>query len=60
MGDGTISPADYMELMKGQLEHDQLLGLYMKQNNEEAKYNIIMVRIKLIKQEIEELKSFVK
>ena len=36
MGDGTISPADYMELMKGQLEHDQLLGLYMKQNNEDT------------------------
>ena len=60
MGDGSISPKDYMELMKVQLEHDQLLALYMKQNNEEEKAKIIMGRIVLIKQEIDELKSFIK
>ena len=60
MGDGSISPKDYMELMKVQLEHDQLLGMYMKQNNEEEKFKIIMGRINLIKQEMEELKQFIK
>ena len=60
MGDGSITPKDYMELMKVQLEHDQLLGIYMKQNNEEQKFKIIMGRIALIKQEIEELKPLVK
>ena len=59
MGDGTVSPNDYMELIKAQLEHDQLLALYMKQNNEEEKYKIIMGRITLIKQEMEELKNYV-
>ena len=59
MGDGSVSPNDYMELIKAQLEHDQLLALYMKQNNEEEKYKIIMGRITLIKQEMEELKNYV-
>ena len=35
MGDGSVSPQEYMELMKDNLEHDQLLAIYMKQNNEE-------------------------
>ena len=60
MGDGSITPKDYMELMKVQLEHDQLLGIYFKQNNEEQKLKVVMGRIALIKQEIEELKPLVK
>ena len=60
MGDGTISPKDYMELMKVQLEHDQFLALYMKQNNEQEKLKSIMGRITLIQQEMEELKPLIK
>ena len=60
MGDGTVSPKDYMEMMKVQLEHDQLLSIYMKQNNQEENVKILSVRIALIKKEMEELKQFVK
>ncbi len=60
MGDGTISPKDYMEFMKVQLEHDQLLAMYMKQNNQEEKMKTILTRVNLLKQEMEELKKFIK
>ena len=60
MGDGSISPKDYMEFMRIQLEHDQLLALYMKQNNEEQKMKTVLGRVALIKQEMEELKKFLK
>ena len=55
MGDGTVSPKDYLDLLKAQLEHDQLLALYMKQNNENDKEKIILQRMALIKEEIGEL-----
>jgi hypothetical protein len=60
MGDGSISPKDYMEFMRIQLEHDQLLAIYMKQNNEEQKMKTVLGRVALIKQEMEELKKFLK
>ena len=53
MGDGTISPKDYMEFMKVQLEHDQLLAMYMTQNNQEEKMKTILTRVNLLKQEME-------
>ena len=59
MGDGSITPKDYMELMKIQLEHDQFLALYFKQNNEEEKLKSVLGRMTLIKEEMEELKSLI-
>ena len=59
MGDGSISPKDYMEFMKIQLEHDQLLAMYMKQNNQQEKMKTVLGRVVLIKQEMEELKKFI-
>ena len=59
MGDGSISPKDYMEFMRIQLEHDQLLAMYMKQNKEEDKMKTVLGRVALIKQEMEELKKYV-
>ena len=58
MGDGSISPKDYMEFMRIQLEHDQLLALYMKQNNQEEKMKTVLQRVALLKQEMAELKQF--
>ena len=58
MGDGSISPKDYMEFMRIQLEHDQLLALYMKQNNQEEKMKAVLARVNLLKQEMEELKKY--
>ena len=60
MGDGTISPKEYMEFMRIQLEHDQLLAMFLKQNNEEEKMKSVLGRIVLIKKEMEELKKFMK
>ena len=58
MGNGSISPKEYMEFLKVQLEHDQLLALYFKQSNEEEKRKSVVGRIVLLNQEIEELKKF--
>ena len=60
MEEGTISPKDYMEFMRVQLEHDQLLAMYMKQTNQEEKMKTVMQRTVLIKQEMEELKKYMK
>jgi hypothetical protein len=60
MEEGSISPKDYLELMKVQLEHDQLLAMYMKQSNQEEKMKTVMQRTILIKQEMEELKKYMK
>ena len=60
MEEGSISPKDYMEFMRVQLEHDQLLVMYMKQTNQEEKMKTVMQRTVLIKQEMEELKKFMK
>ena len=57
--DGTITPKEYIDLMKKSLEHDQLLAIYMKQNNEYEKMNIVIERIELIKQEMAEIKQFI-
>ena len=48
-----------MEFMRIQLEHDQLLAMYMKQNKEEDKMKTVLGRVALIKQEMEELKKYV-
>ena len=60
MADGSISPKDYMEFLRIQLEHDQLLAAYMRQNHQEDKMKTVMGRIVLIKQEMEELKKYMK
>ena len=60
MGDGSISPKDYMEFMRIQLEHDQLLAVYMKQNNQEEKMKTVLGRVALLKQEMGELKQYIK
>ena len=60
MGDGSISPKEYMEFMRIQLEHDQLLAMYMKQNNQEEKMKAVMGRVVLLKQEMDELKQYIK
>jgi len=60
MANGSISPKDYMEFMRIQLEHDQLLATYMRQNHQEEKMKTVMGRIVLIKQEMEELKKYMK
>ena len=58
MGDGSITPKDYMEYMKIQLEHDQLLAMYMKQVGQEDKMKTVLGRIALIKEEMEDLKKY--
>ena len=60
MGDGSVSPKDYMEFMRIQLEHDQLLALYMKQNNQEEKMKTVLQRVALLKQEMGELNQYIK
>ena len=46
--------------MRIQLEHDQLLAMFLKQNNEEEKMKSVLGRIVLIKQEMEELRKYIK
>ena len=52
IGNGTISHNEYMEFIKVQLVYDQLLAMYMKQNNQEEKMKTTLTRVNLLKQEI--------
>lgn len=60
LDNGTITPKEYIDLMKSSLEHDQLLVIYLRQNHEYEKMNIVVERINLIKQEMAEIKKFLK
>ena len=60
MGDGTISPKDYMELLQNQLLHDKALATYLKESNQNDKAKTVLGRVVLLNQEITELKQFMK
>ena len=60
MGDGEISPKDYLLLMEHQLKHDILLCKYLKQENQIEKAKCVFTRINLLNEEINELKQYIK
>jgi hypothetical protein len=60
MNSGEIEPKDYLELMEYQLKHDVLLCRYLKQENEMEKAKNVFSRINLLKEEINELKAYIK
>ena len=59
LGD-TISPQDYVNIMKNQLEHDKLLYYYFVQKNENEKANIVKHRIQILIKELNETETFIK
>ena len=58
MGEGELSPKDYSLILDTQLKHDILLCKYLKQENEIEKAKIVYTRIKLLNEEINELKQY--
>ena len=60
MGDGEVSPQDYYQLMTTQLAHDQNLFAYLKGENQIEKAKLVAIRIKLLNEEITELKEYIK
>ena len=60
MGDGDVTPQDYYKLMTTQLEHDQNLFAYLKGENQIEKAKLVAIRIKLLNEEINELKEYIK
>ena len=60
MGDGDVSPQDYYNLLKQQLIHDQALFNYLKQEKDLEKAKLVAIRIKLMNEEMEELKQYLK
>ncbi len=60
MNEGEIEPKDYLLLMEHQLNHDVLLCRYLKQENEVEKAKNVYTRIKLLNEEINELKQYIK
>ena len=60
MGDGDVSPQDYYNLLTQQITHDQTLFAYLKQENEIEKAKLVAIRIKLMNEEIAELKQYIK
>ena len=60
MGDGDVSPQDYYNLLTQQITHDQTLFAYLKQENEIEKAKLVAIRIKLMNEEITELKQYIK
>lgn len=53
MKNGEISIQDYLLVAKGQLERDIKLAKYFQQNGEDAKKEIVLERIKVLKAEID-------
>ena len=60
MGDGDVTPQDYYTLLSQQLIHDKNLFTYFKQENEIEKAKLVAIRLKLMNEEIEELKQYLK
>jgi hypothetical protein len=59
LGD-TIDPQGYLNIMKQQLEHDKLLYQYFIQEKDNAKSNIVKIRIQLLFKEINETEQYIK
>ena len=60
MGDGEVTPQDYYNLLNQQLTHDKALFTYFKQEKDLEKAKLVAIRIKLMNEEIEELKQLMK
>ena len=60
MGDGDVTPQDYYKLLNQQLIHDKNLFTYFKQEKDLEKAKLVAIRIKLMNEEIEELKQYIK
>ena len=58
MENGDVTPQDYHGLLTQQLTHDQALFSYLKQANEIEKAKLVAIRIKLMNEEIAELKQY--
>ena len=56
LGD-TIDPPKYVEMMKIQLEKDQLLFLYFEQEKDAAKAALVKPRVTLLAKEIKEIEA---
>ena len=59
LGD-TINPEGYVNIMRSQLEHDKLLYQYFIQEKDNAKSNIVKIRIQLLFKEINETEQYIK
>ena len=60
MGDGEVSPQDYYNLLTQQLFHDKALFSYFKQEKDLEKAKLVAIRIKLMNEEMAELKQYLK
>ena len=60
MGDGDVSPQDYCNLLNQQIIHDQSLFAYFKQEKDIEKAKLVAMRIKLMNEEMAELKQYLK
>ena len=60
MGDGDVTPQDYYNLLTQQLTHDQALFNYFKQEKDIEKAKLVGIRIKLMNEEMAELKEYIK
>ena len=58
MGDGDVTPKDYYNLLTQQLTHDNSLFAYFKQEKDLEKAKLVAIRIKLMNEEIAELKQY--
>ena len=58
MENDLISPKDYMNILTNAVTHDKSLALYFKQNNEIDKCKSVLMRVKLMNEEIKELEHY--
>ena len=56
ISEGNLSKEDYIKMIEGHLQRDKILFEYFKKINDEKKKNIIFERIKIMNEELKELK----
>jgi hypothetical protein len=59
MGEGDVSPQDYYNLLDQQLIHDKALFAFFKQEKDLEKAKLVAMRVKLLNEEMEELKQYI-
>ena len=56
ISEGNLSKEDYISMIEGHISRDKILFEYFKKINDERKKNIIFERIKIMNEELKELK----
>lgn len=57
VGNGMISPEQYKEVLEKQISHDMQLAKFFKDKGDNAKLQLVLKRVQVMKKEVSELES---